>query len=69
MEEFPLSETDLAPLLFHIVRTVRSGAETETRLLGNASREGDFTVSHFSEPFDASRGCVMGRADSGEKTP
>lgn len=68
MEEFPTRETMCPPLpASRIERNVRSGAEAAGKLPGKASRDGDFTVSHFSLLFDARRGCVKPRVGSGEK--
>lgn len=71
MEELRLSETIRVPFgPSRMEREVRSGMVLGMRLLSNAREDGDFTVSHFSEPLAVERrGCRMLVAASGEKTP
>lgn len=57
------------PLPSRIVRDVRTGAVVATRLLVNAPRGGDFTVSHFCPPAAVSVGAIAFLAGSAEKTP
>ncbi len=57
------------PLPSRIVRDVRTGAVVATRLLANASRGGDFTVSHFCPPAADTTGATVFLAGSEEKTP